>query len=526
MEVILSNKSGWHVNDALSVRGYCFDATGKYYSGKDLLSYFDGVADESSFISRLREANGLFAVIVHTPQFEAVAVDRLRTVPLFYTVTGEVSDNPDMLSFSSSLDSLAVDFYLASGAVLPGQTLLNDVQQVVSGNFVVWKDRQWKSIPYCNYLCEKGGEITVTLPELQKTMESVFGRLVESAGGRQLVVPLSAGNDSRLILCQLHRLGYKNVVCYTVTGPDDEEWRVAHETAVHLGYPHYRISPQDDEVRTLCGIGGPRFEQYYKYVGCYTNFVWLFEYAAICVLKSKGVIASDAIFVPGHSGDSIAGSHITKAHVTPRDNARSLTRKMAHVSFEYGSNNTVLRFLNNYFEQMLSAGISSFSAYQNWIVQHRQAHNIVNSIRAYTFFGYEVRLPLWDNALYDTFAQLPYEALYACRLYTQYVNKIFQQYGIPLSEPKKTMASWKVRLKILFGVLKKRYSRLKGISPTDRLGEWVLAQPLYNELVAKKGEKAVKSLSQTNDLIMSWYLMKVQEFLSLFQTKANQNHHL
>ena len=59
MEVILSNKSGWHVNDALSVRGYCFDATGKYYSGKDLLSYFDGVADESSFISRLREANGV-----------------------------------------------------------------------------------------------------------------------------------------------------------------------------------------------------------------------------------------------------------------------------------------------------------------------------------------------------------------------------------------------------------------------------------------------------------------------------------
>ncbi len=507
--ILVDNKQ-WYSDGSMYACGYCYDTAGNLYAAESLCGFFANVEDVYSLEKRLREANGLFSVIIEKDGFCAAGVDRLRSIPLFYTDSGSISDNPHKLFESADIDEEALAFYKSSGSVMPGHTLLNNVHQVMPGCYVIYEQEQWKTGEYCNYLCHRGEEQSVQLYELESAMRRAIMRLTGSIGQRQIVIPLTAGNDSRLILCLLREAGYKNVVCYTVTGPDDTEWETAHATAQHLGYPHYRISPQDPEIQRLTEIGGAEFGRYYRHVGCYTNFVWLFEYAAIKVLKASDLINQDAVFVPGHSGDSFAGSHLVKAHVKPTDTAKTLSRKMMRLGFEYRYSKTVERRLYTYFKHQLAAGVTPISAYQNWIMVHRQAHNIVNSVRAYTFFNHEVRLPLWDNELYDIFARLPYESLRNGRLYCSFAEYIFQRNGAPSAIEYQPVVWWKRWGKYVLKPLL-RYRPWSSDSIADPLGEWCLAQPLREELNGSRNTKNFNRYIGINDLISKWYLNRVLE---------------
>jgi asparagine synthase (glutamine-hydrolysing) len=290
-------------------------------------------------------------------------------------------------------------------------------------------------------LCSVSEEKNATPDELEATLTTAFRRLIDSVSGRQIVVPLTAGNDSRLILAMLLRLNYSNVICYTVEGPGGTEWQGAHEATTKMGYPHFRIDMQDLSVRELCFADPQNFEQYYRFVGSYTNFCWLYDYVAIRFLESQHLLEKDAVFVPGHSGDTFAGSHLIKARISEKNSAADLTRRMVYIDFEYNPQKAATKVLREYFDTCLQEGYTPYSAYQNWVVQHRQAHNMVNSARAYDFCGYDVRLPLWDNALYDLFAHLPLVDLKNCRLYLECVQQALKPFGLT-PVVKKNSVSW------------------------------------------------------------------------------------
>jgi len=52
----------------------------------------------------------------------------------------------------------------------------------------------------------------------------------------------------------------------------------------------------------------------------------------------------------------------------------------------------------------------------------RQAKFIVNSVRAYEFFGYEWRIPLWDTELIDFFLKVPIKYRISQNLYKKYAR--------------------------------------------------------------------------------------------------------
>ena len=52
----------------------------------------------------------------------------------------------------------------------------------------------------------------------------------------------------------------------------------------------------------------------------------------------------------------------------------------------------------------------------------RQAKFIVNSVRAYEFFGYEWRIPLWDTELIDFFLKVPLKYRISQDLYKKYAR--------------------------------------------------------------------------------------------------------
>ena len=80
-----------------------------------------------------------------------------------------------------------------------------------------------------------------------------------------------------------------------------------------MNYPLYIINPTKTEIKELVQLDSHEFQQYYQFIGGLSNFVWLFEYAAINYLRKIKAIEQNAIFIPGHSADYNAGSHLTKA---------------------------------------------------------------------------------------------------------------------------------------------------------------------------------------------------------------------
>lgn len=507
MQVIL-NRYKWSVRDNVHACGYCFDPEGKLYSDEQLCTYFAAISDEQELARRLQDANGFFAVVIQTKDTILAATDRLCRFPLYYS-DRVITDNHNTFDTSLEWDYLGRAFYRTSGAVLPGHTLLQSIRQLLPAGIAVYRSKEWTINTYTSFLCKKEEEKSIRLEELDRVMTAVFARLIQSAKGRQLVIPLTAGNDSRLILCMLKRLHYTNVICFTIVGEGCEEWEGADQAARTIGFRHVKIDMLDENVRKLLYQDKASFENYYRYVGGLTNFCWLAEFVAVKYLEKQGLIAQDAIFVPGHSGDMIGGSHLTKAKVKEQMSVSELVQRMRYVGFEYGTDKRVKEVLHTYFSDTLQKGYTPYSAYQNWVVQHRQAYNIVHSVRAYDFCGYEVRLPLWDACLYDIFAKLPYASLQKSSLYLQYIRYVLEPFGLH-ANPSHDGVSWYkvaarkwVKKYMPNGIIRIRNHHL------DPVGENALSLPLSQELNAFAGKSLV--YTNSNELLSRWYEMRVAQ---------------
>lgn len=515
MNVNLTGRN-WLAKDGIWARGYCFDANGVLCLGSDLLDYFEPAVDEKSFCNLLKKTNGIFSVIINHDNFKAIAIDGTRIYPLFYKCDGEltISDNPNALvNDSSNLDKLALEEYLCSGAVFAGKTLISEIKQAKPAHYIVFENNSAREEKFWSYCVKKGEESDCTLEQLDSAFESAFRRMLESIGGRQIVVPLSGGLDSRLIACWLKRLGVENVVCYTIGRLENKEYLTARKVAEKLGYRHYFIDNTSDEFVPSDFFDENGFCEYCHFVGGFGNFLWVFECFAVKWLKDNGLIDQNAVFVPGHSADFIAGSHLKKALVTPNKSVRYLTDAIMHDSFEYGCRSSYVRNeVKSFFAANEKLGISAHTNYMSFIMQNRLAHNINNSARLYEFFGYDVRLPFWDKDLLDLFKSLPYERLENCCLYVEYVQKcVFANFELDLpirSVSRKTIVKqhFKNRLKpFLPKSLLRKYVFLE-----DDICERELTVPMVKALVDAGIYMDNNSFLSYNEVMRDWYLLEVR----------------
>lgn len=513
---LTSNK--WFRYADVAVRGYAYNEENVCMEGETLAAYFC-VHSEQEWNRRLQNCNGLFSVVSYAPDWQAAAVDPSRIYPLYYRLTEEgllLSDSPyTLLQTNDKLDSVAVAEYGAMAVPMAGKTLVQGLLQVRPGYYLLADGRQ---CAFWQYTVRQTELHYPSDEEFNGMLQEVFCRLIKSVRGRQLVIPLSGGNDSRLILCMLHSLGYTNVLCYTIGRPGNWESNIACKVATALGYSICQIDTTTPEARSSIapanGSGERSFEHYYRFIGNLSNFVWLFEYPAILQLQSMGKLSPDAVFVPGHTADVFAGSHLRKGCVSDKSSVRYMTSALIYDSCEYEGKN-IQTYVKQYLWQQIQSGYTHTSAYQSFIVQNRLPNNINNSARVYEFFGYDVRLPFWDQKFVEMFRRMPYSALKNCSLYTHFVRtQVFSPLGVDY--PQKAYPS-------SFFFLQKLKKRFKKLLPsswvhakahlTDIIGEHELMQPLLRELVQNGVYQDDKHYYSNNQVIRDWYLMKVKQEL-------------
>ncbi|MDD4255234.1 MAG: asparagine synthetase B family protein [Methanofollis sp.] len=385
----------------------------------------------------LESLNGEYAFVVETPDTLAAAVDRLRSIPLFSAGTGEgltVADDPHLLveRLSPPLSQESSAEFLAAGFVTGPLTLYRGIRQLQVGECLISPRRSGAATTVSYAQFRHGdffadGDLTGSLDDV---FLRVFRRLLASCEGRRIVVPLSGGLDSRIIVAMLRRLGVEDVTCFSYGVKESREVRISREVARALGYDWHYVEYTKEKVRAC--YRGDALKEYLRYGGNLSSLPHTQDYLAVCEMREEGVVPPGAVFVPGHSGDMLAGSHIPREYGRPQRYTleKFLADTLAkHYSLWAWDDPALLAL---YSERILmSAGCpdvhdagSCADAIEYFDFKERQAKFIINAVRVYEYFGHGWRVPLWDRELMWFFQRVPLPLRLGQALYKDYAARV------------------------------------------------------------------------------------------------------
>jgi asparagine synthase (glutamine-hydrolysing) len=406
----------WTSRNGVSVRGYLFDITGRLYHGDSLAAYFN-VNTTADFVQKLKQANGFFAVMISRQGRGCAAVDRIRSLPLFYSrITERVSDHiaPLLNALGNPpVDPISLREFFATGYVTGPNTLYPDLYQLQAGEWISTLEGEWQQGRYYRYLhTHFRQERTHTAQQgLLTTLRESMTRLIRVADHRPIVLPLSGGYDSRLLAILLKEAGVSNVSCFTYGRHKDAEVETSRRVATHLGFA-WQFIDLKPVIRQSCRSKSA--QDYLEMAHQGVTAPHLQDFPVIEHLKQKNLIPPDALIVPGHTGDFIGGKHTpTRLYGMPSPPTSAIVDAIlnAHYRIYKPSRNDSAR-LRTKIETLLPASPPDedpSSRYEAWEWQERQAKFIVHSVRIYEYFGYQWSLPLWDFELVDFFRTLPFQ---------------------------------------------------------------------------------------------------------------------
>lgn len=403
----LTNNRGfrWVADENSYVKGFAFYKN-RLYRDDTFLGLISQVKNLVEFRNLIAELNGSFAVVLIREDELFAAVDRVRSIPLFYVKEGHSITIVDHLATSDSVHSfvgkeLAREEFLLTGYTVGNRTLLENAFQLEAGQIGRLSGESFNVEFYYRHY-HTSHTIEQTYDSLERISRNIGQRLMESCGGRQIVVPLSGGYDSRYIVALLKKSGYKNVVCYTYGKEDSFEVEVSKKVATTLGFEWYFIPYNEKKWRKYI-----EDDAWMRFASNYSSLPHCQEYIAIEELLNTGLIAEDAIIVPGFCGDFLGGSYLpdeftsgTESKLLNKGIAEYILENHYHLDWPVEQRELLLEAIKENLSNSEPSTVQEFvSMNEEFFTRGKIAKFVLNSLRVYEYFGLEWRLPLWDNEL-------------------------------------------------------------------------------------------------------------------------------
>lgn len=311
-------KNRWYQYATTYIRGYAF-YKGNLLKEEELAEFFSG-KPLSEVTSLLQQANGSFSLVSIVDDALVAVVDQIRSIPIFYSIAEDknyLSDDPYWILEhfdDKTYDEVSMAEFLLSKYVLGTDTLHPQIKQIQAGEIITITggSRHPSAIAERYYVLPRSKQLEISedtlLDELHEVLTRTFDRLIKSVNGRTIVVPLSGGYDSRLIIITLKRIGYENVICYSYGRDDYDEVKISHDVAQSVGY-QWVFVPYNNE-RWHQWFNTPEMKVYMEYSDGLSSSIRIPDWPAVWELKKLKIIPDDSVFVPGYALDILAGSHI------------------------------------------------------------------------------------------------------------------------------------------------------------------------------------------------------------------------
>lgn len=407
-----------------------------------LRGMIDATRDLAGLGAALARLDGSYAVVRKTAAAVVAAVDRMRSIPLFYARadTGYVFDDRGRrIAAAIGLRAPDADGCLdvaMAGYATGDSTLYAGLKQIRAGELV---RAQGNDLERCRYYAYTSWVLGTPADDatmqrrLRETTLSILEKTAKGLAGRPVMLPLSAGFDSRLIASGLRHLGYRDVRCYAYGRPGNYEAEASRAIAERLGYGWTFVPYSPARVRALAATGS--YADYLDFADSCASVPFLQDLLAITELKRAGKVPAEAIFINGNSGDFISGNHIHSALHQPQprlswqerverviaayiDKHFSLWRDLRHPA----NDGRIRARAHAALAEHLSGPVppeADHGLYEFLECQERQAKFVISGQRVYEYFGHAWRLPLWDNDYLDFWRPLPLRAKAGQRLYRQ-----------------------------------------------------------------------------------------------------------
>jgi asparagine synthase (glutamine-hydrolysing) len=296
------------------------------------------------------------------------------------------------------------EFLLAS-YVTGSDTLDPALDQVEAGQLVVI-DHAMGGVTteqYTRYT--PGGDASAaTRADLRAAIERAVERLCRVADGRPIVVLLSGGVDSRVVLSQLLERGYDPLRALTFGRSDAAEVATARRVAAATGVDWEFV--EYDAATWRAWFHSEERERYYRTVHNLDSVPGFQAGPALSQLRARGSLPDDAVFV---TGQTIAG---TGGHLPsdPFDTRADLVEYILEHHYNlWRRDEDLTAAMRERVDRSLpeTAGPDSLSpAYEHWEWKERQAKFLSQDGFIYSHWGYDWWFPLFDPVVVDAWERL------------------------------------------------------------------------------------------------------------------------
>jgi asparagine synthase (glutamine-hydrolysing) len=396
----------------------------------------------TSVSEKLNLLNGFYAICWARPGLLLAAVDQVRSFPLFYAdgcTEFYLSDSAEWVRSQigdAEMCSLAQQEFVMTGCVTGPDTLYKKVKQLQAGEVLEVREIDGKaSLRRRQYYSFEHNEPAafdekVLSDKLNSAVSDCIDNLISFADGKQIAIPLSGGFDSRLIATILKEKKYENVITFTYGVAGNKESFFSKQVAKNLGLEWIYLEYND--LRWHQMIDNPERWRYQLMASGLCSQPHIQDWIAVNILKDDPRIHKDCIFVPGHSADFVAGSHIPeRAFINDSFTQEEVLDSIFSTWYSNSPLNEANFKKSVWFERILkSTSIKADNTpweyadrFEHWDWQERQAKFICNSVRLYEFFEFNWWMPFWDRTFMDFWLDVPLYLREDRAWYKEYVQK-------------------------------------------------------------------------------------------------------
>ena len=357
--------------------------------------------------------------------------DSIRSFPIYYD-SETISDQPGAFE-AAPVERYFVAQLLAFGYVLGNHSIRRGVSSIGPGQVI--KDGKVEAIHRQFDTPEK--EFSGSWREL---LDRVLPQWWQRLGGRKALVPLSDGWDSRLLLASLIE-HHDDITTYTYGPAGSRAVKDARAVARASGVEWIHVPHSPSRWRRR--VKTPAWHEYMRTAGGLTSLptqqdAWSHQH-----LRDGDLDVSNAVSIPGHSGDFLGGSHLKPETSYPRE-PPELARVLAAKPAKFWSPDQVesalgieraqdhwLAAIESFCQERLSAGVPAWRVAESWNWTERQAKFIINHGRIAERWGLEWMAPLWDPRIQDYWRSMSHADRFGKRRYDEGAAQLCHRAGIP-----------------------------------------------------------------------------------------------
>lgn len=373
-----------------------------------------------------------FSIIFCGKELIYAAVDRVASAPLFYD--GNAIYDTDCIPRKTKINPTYIPEYSMSGYVLGNATLSDELSQICAGEFLLRdsKSKMLECQSYYHYYPSQKAEEKKQIDyvdELSHLTDIAIDSAICKADGRKIVLPLSGGLDSRLLLCKLHEKKYDNLHVFTYGVKNSHEALMAKAVCSKLGVKWHFVSYDDLNLKQQ---GFQNYlDGYLKKSPLVSVIPSFLEVLGFYKLLITNQISHEDFIINGQSGDFTSGAHI-RLDLIGDITKENLFRYMFQKHFSLFSilnteenKNGIYKKFEKHFQQLQSeidspVHLLGFCEWWEW--KERQSKLVLGGQRLYESIGCDWDLPLWHPRLMTFWMNVPYDLKINQNLYVKYLS--------------------------------------------------------------------------------------------------------